>query len=143
MFEIPLKEIVMVLSVAGGTALAYSIGTAIRDNIEEETIGERLSNSMGIFSGSVLFGIVVCLPLSGYLLDKYYEPKIEGSPEKVALIKGCMDAVKELNENGIYPKDVNCTELVNNSDINSSVRTFKQHIGLRLLTQHAKERYNR
>jgi hypothetical protein len=143
MIEISLKEIVMVLSVMGGTALIYSIGTTIRNNMQEETVGERLGNSMGIFSGSVLFGILVCLPLSGYLFDKIHEPKIEGSPKKVALIKGCMDAVKELNENGIYPKDVNCTELVNNSDINSSVRTFKQHIGLRLLTQHAKERHNR
>lgn len=142
MIEISLKEIVMVLSVMGGTALIYSIGTTKRNNMQEETVGERLVNSMGIFSGSVLFGILVCLPLSGYLFDKIHEPKIEGSPEKVALIKGCMDAVKELNENGIYPKDVNCTELVNNSDTNNS-RTFKQHIGLRLLTQHAKERYNR
>ena len=123
--------------------LVYSIGTTIRNNMQEETVGERLGNSMSIFSGSVLFGILVCLPLSGYVFDKIHEPKIEGSPEKVALIKGCFDAVKELNENGIYPKDVNCTELVNNSDINSSFRTFKQHIELRLLTQHAKERYNR
>lgn len=142
MFEIPLKEIIMVLSVMSGTALAYSIGMAIRENIKEETIGERLGNSMGIFTGSVLFGIVVCFPLSGYVYDKVTEPKIEGSPEKVKLIKACMDTIEELNEEGVYLKDVNCTELANNSDTNSS-RAFKQHLGLRLLTQHAKERYNR
>lgn len=55
MIEISLKEIVMVLSVMGGTALIYSIGTTIRNNMQEETVGERLGNSMGIFSGSVLF----------------------------------------------------------------------------------------
>ena len=142
MFEIPLKEIVMVLSVMGGTALAYSIGTEIRNNSEEETLGDEIHNRIGVFSGSVLFGLLVCFPLSGYVYYKVTEPKIEGSPEKAALIKGCMDVVKELNENGIYPKDVNCTELANNSDTNSS-RAFKQQIRLRLLTQHAKERYNR
>lgn len=142
MLEIPLKEIVMVLSVMGGTALVYSIGTAIRNNFEEETVGESLGNSMGIFSGSVLFGILVCLPLSGYVYDKVTETKIEGSPEKVKLIKACKDIIKELKEEGVYLKDVNCTEFANNSDTNNS-RTFKQHLGLRLLTQHAKERYNR
>lgn len=142
MFEIPLKELVMVLSTMGGFVLTYSIGTVMRNNMQEKTVGERLGNSMGIFSGSVLFAILVCLPLSGYVFDKITEPKIEGSPEKVRLVKACMDTIKDLKEEGIYLKDVNCTELANNSDTNSS-RTFKQHLGLRLLTQHTKERYNR
>lgn len=87
MFKIPLKEIIMVLSLMGVIAIAYSIGDAIRNNFEEATVGERMVNSAGIFSGSVLFGILVYLPLSGYVFDKISEPKIEGSPEKVALIK--------------------------------------------------------
>ena len=142
MLAMSLKELIMVLSTMGGFVLAYSIGTVMRNNIKEETVGEKMTNSAGIFSGSVLFAVLVCFPLSGYLFDKYYEPKIDGSPEKAALIKGCMDAVKELNKNGIYPKDVNCTELANNSDTNNS-RAFKQHLELRLLTQHAKDRLSR
>lgn len=142
MFEIPLKEIVMALAIMGGSALAYSIGDAIRNSFEEATVGERMVNSAGNFSGSVLFGVLICLPLSGYVFDKITEPKIEGSPEIVKLIKACKDIIEELKEEGIYLKDVNCTELANNSDTNNS-RIFKQHLGLRLLTQHAKERYNR
>ena len=142
MFETPLKEILMALAVMGGSALAYSIGDAIRNSFEEATVGERMVNSAGIFSGSVLFGVLICLPLSGYVFDKITEPKIEGSPEIVKLIKACKDIIEEFKEEGVYLKDVNCTELANNSDTNNS-RTFKQHIGLRLLTQHAKERYNR
>lgn len=123
MFETPLKEIVMVLSLMGIIAIAYSIGDAIRNNFEEATVGERMVNSAGIFSGSVLFGILIWFPLSGYVFDKIHEPKIEGSPEKVALIKGCRDTIEELNERGFYPKDVNCTELANDSNT-TNVRIF-------------------
>ena len=138
MFETPLKEIVMALAVMGGTALAYSIGDAIRNNFEEASIGERTINSAGIFSGSVLFGILIWFPLLGYILDKITEPKIEASPEKTALIRGCADTIKELNERGLYPKDVNCTELANNSNT-TNVRIFKQHVELELIYKNAKD----
>ena len=138
MFEIPLKEIIMVLSLMGVIAIAYSVGDAIRNNFEEAAVGDRMVNSAGIFSGSVLFEILVYLPLSGYVFDKISEPKIEGSPEKVSLIKGCMDTVKELNERGFYPKDVNCTELANDSNT-TNVRIFKQHVELALIYKNAKD----
>lgn len=133
-----LKEIVMALAVMGGTALAYSIGDAIRNNFEEASLGERTINSAGIFSGSVLFGILIWFPLLGYIFDKIAEPKYETSPEKTALIRGCADTIKELNERGFYPKDVNCTELANNSNT-TNVRIFKQHVELELIYKNAKD----
>lgn len=139
MFETPLKEIVMALVVMGGTALAYSIGDAIRNSFEEATVGERMVNSAGIFSGSVLFGVLICLPLSGYVFDKIREPKIEASPEKMALIRGCRDTIEELNERGFYPKDVNCTELANDTNM-TNVRLFKQDVELMLISKYVRDR---
>lgn len=133
--ELGLKGLFIAGSIIGGSFLFYVI---MQKYTEPATnLITKDLNSIGIASGAILFGIVVCFPLSNYVFEKFSEPRIvveDGKKDK--LIKACIETVKEINANSMYPADLNCTKIAEEYS-GKNIRSFKQIVEIKLVTEQA------
>jgi hypothetical protein len=138
--ELGLKGLFIAGSIIGGSFLFYAI---MQKCTEPATnLITKDLNSIGIASGAILFGIVVCFPLSSYVFDKFNEPKIVVEGKNAELIKACVETVKEINADSIYPADLNCTKIAEEYG-GKNIRSFKQIVEIKLIAEQALRKKNK
>lgn len=52
------------------------------------------------------------------------------------IIKACIETVKEINANSMYPADLNCTEIAEEYG-GKNIRSFKQMVEIELIAEQA------
>lgn len=134
---IGLKGFIGLFSMVGGAFLfIFVVQHYTKKNEENLMVGERLTKKACITAGGILFGLLVCAPASIYIFEKFSEPKVIVEGKNAKLIQVCMKTVKEMNDNSMYPADLNCSKIAERYG-STDMRLFKQRVEIALIAQQA------
>ena len=134
---IGLKGFVGLFSMIGGAFLfIFVVQHCTKENKENLMVGERLTKKAGITASGILFGILVCFPVSIYVFEKINESKVVVEDENAELIKVCIKTVKKVNSDSMYPADFNCSKISKEYG-STDMRLFKQRVEIALIAQQA------
>lgn len=138
--EIGLKGFIALSSMIGGTFLFIFVARyyAKKDK-ENSSIGERATKSAGITAGGILFGLLVCAPVSIYTFEKFSEPKVIIEGKNAELIRVCMKTAKEINDNSFYLADLNCSKIAERYG-SKDICLFKQRVKIALIVEQARQK---